>query len=249
MLRAIIIDDEPDSLEALAQDIKAFDLDVEVIAMCESGKDGLKAIKKHKPDVIFLDIQMPYMNGFEMLELIDDIAFEVVFVTAYNHYALEAFKISAAHFLLKPVDEEDLIKAVQQVEKRRNAQSHDFSREQLKVLIRNMQPEVPSKRFAIPTMNGYIFYPLENIIYCKANGNSTTVVANGKNFISGHPLKEFEIRLPEDLFCRIHNSHIVNMEHIEEYHKGKSGYVMMSNGKSLSVAEKRREHFVNRFKW
>lgn len=249
MLRAIIIDDEPDSIEALSHDIKSFGLQVDIVAKCESGKHGLKAIKKHQPDVIFLDVEMPYMSGFEMLELIDNINFEVIFVTAYDQYALEAFKMSAAHFLLKPVDEEDLVKAIEKVQKLRSTQHQEFSKKHLEVLLKNIQPEIHTKRFAVPTMNGYVFYPLEDILYCKANGNSTTVVAKGKNFVSGHPLKEFELRLPEKQFCRIHNSHIINMMHITSYHKGKSGYVTMSDGQSLNVAEKRRESFVRRFKW
>ena len=249
MLRAIIVDDEQKGIQSLCNDLEAFELDVEVLAKCTSAIEGLKAIQKYKPDVVFLDVEMPGTNGFEMLGLVDNIDFEVVFVTAFSSYAIQAFKVSATDFLLKPVDEEDLREAVKKVKNSRKTKGNRFTKEHLEILINNLKTELRNQRFAIPTMEGYAFHPLQGIIYCQAEGSATSVVTTGKKFISGHNLKKFEKRLPKALFERIHSGHIINMEHIEEYRKGKAAYVVMSDGKVLRVAEKRKEHFVNRFKW
>ncbi|HFB99184.1 MAG TPA: response regulator transcription factor [Phaeodactylibacter sp.] len=250
-LRAILIDDEPDSIKALENDIRFHELPVEVIAKCHSGREGIIAIKAHEPDVIFLDVDMPRMNGFGMLELLEDIDFEIIFVSGYNQYAHEAFKFSAVHYLSKPVDEDDLKEAVSRVQdliksKKNNGQRIDKTN--LDVLIKNIQTDT-KMRFAIPHMEGYVFYPIDEIIYCEANGNSTKVVTTSKNYISGHNLKKFEERLPNNIFCRIHQSFIINMHHVKKYNKGKGAHVILTNGDSLTISEGKKANFVNRFKW
>ncbi len=247
MLKAIIIDDELDSIEALTHDLKAFK-NINVVATCQSAKEGRKAIKAWEPDVVFLDISMPYENGFELLESIAPIDFEVIFVTAYDEHAVKAFKNSAVHYLLKPISEEELEEAVKRVEKRRQ-HLLGFSPEQLEILLENNASKTTNTRFAIPTMQGYAFCLLESILYCLADGNSTKIVTTGKNYVSGHNLKTFEERLPKAHFCRIHQSHIINMQHVIEYFKGKSAYVLMQDKKGLGVSEARKKPFENRFKW
>ena len=135
-LRAVIIDDEPDCVQSLARDLADYCKEVEVAAQCEGAKDGIRAINAHKPDVVFLDIDMPVINGFELLELLPDIHFEVVFTTAYDKYAVQAFKISAVDYLLKPVDPDELVKAVEKV---RNLRSKGSNRKQIDFLIQQLK--------------------------------------------------------------------------------------------------------------
>lgn len=250
-IRAILIDDEPDSIKALENDIQFHELAVEVVARCHSGREGIIAIKEHQPDVIFLDVDMPRMNGFGMLEIVDDINFEIIFVSGYNQYAHEAFKFSAVHYLSKPVDEDDLKEAIDRVHeiiKNKKTNGSTLDKAHINELIKNMQSN-SQVRFAIPHMEGYVFYPIDEIVYCEANGNSTKVVTTGKNYVSGHNLKKFEERLPSDVFCRIHQSFIINMHHVKKYNKGKSAHVILTDGTSLSISEGKKANFVNRFKW
>lgn len=253
-LRTILIDDKPDSLKSLENSIKANKLDLDIITTCLSGKEGLKAIQKLQPDLVFVEVEMPRMNGFGMLEILDEINFEVIFVSSNVQNAYEAFQFGAAQFLLRPIDVDDLKKAVGRVskiiynKKSKQETNNAIDKSEIDDLLKNMQKD-SQMRFAIPHIKGYVFYPISDIIYCQGDGNSTKVVTTSKNYISGHHLKKFEERLPKSLFCRIHQSHFVNMHHVQNYYKGKSAYVVMSNGDSLSISESKKSEFVNRFKW
>ncbi len=240
-LRAILIDDEPASNDNLERDIEAYDLDIEILAKCNSGKEGIDAIKKFTPDLIFLDAKMPRMDGFGMLELLEDIDFEIIFVSGFSEYAFEAFKFSALHYLLKPVDEDDLREAVERVQRKKdeNVTSKEDNMRQIKELIKNLQADT-DKRFAIPTMSGYDYCLLNDIIYLKAKGAATKIITINKTYVSGHNIGKFEDRLPKNIFRRIHNSHIVNINYVTRYIKGENAKVKMTNGHELKVSAKGR---------
>jgi len=168
-LRAIIIDDEPDCIQSLSRDLVEFCSNVEVVGLCEGAKEGIRSINVHKPDMVFLDIDMPLINGFELLELLPDIHFAVIFTTAYDKYALQAFKISAVDYLLKPIDPEELVKAVDKVQafhkQGTTSQQIDFLMQQLKDQENNA-----IHRIALPTSQGLDFIDLKDIQYCESDG-------------------------------------------------------------------------------
>ena len=249
MLRAIVIDNSKPQADMLFQDLQDIEMEVEVVSVCYSGIAGLRAIKKYQPDVVFLDAFMPELNGFELLELIDDKNFEVVFITGFEEAVIEAAKKGANHVLFKPVDQEDLTSLIERIKKLRSNPDKGLTQEQMEVLINNIGLDLKYSIFAIPTLKGYVFYPLNDLLYCIAGGNNTAVVVKGKEHISGYPLGEFEKRLPKKLFFRIHNGHIINMTQIKEYLKGNPSRVIMSNNKELKVAEGKKRSFEDRFRW
>ncbi len=177
MIRCILIDDEKNALEMMEWLLQTYCPEVEILAMCQSAEQGIASIKKHHPDVVFLDIEMPKMNGFDMLEQFDKLSFEVVFCTAYDQFAIKAFKYSALNYLLKPVDPEDLKATVKRISERKNL----VSRQQFELLLEGMRQ--PSKstpqRIALTTNDGLIFVPTADIIYCEAESNYTNVVLSG----------------------------------------------------------------------
>ncbi|NJL77283.1 MAG: response regulator [Saprospiraceae bacterium] len=167
MLKAVLIDDEPNCLRMLEWELQNACPNVQIAASCESGKEGLKAIQNYRPDLVFLDVDMPYMNGFEMLELLPNIDFEVVFTTAHDEYAVKAFKINALDYLLKPIDEDELKIAVEKAEdKKRNYRPHESK-------VSNDPRESAIRKVALPTFEGLVFVEVNQIIYCQSDNNYT----------------------------------------------------------------------------
>ena len=243
MLRAIIIDDERSSRNALRQKLINHCQEVEVIAECENGEEGIKSISEVKPDIIFLDVEMPRMNGFTMLQQLKQHNFEIIFITAYDHYAIKAIKFSALDYLVKPVEIADLKTAVEKVvEKRKNTTNNAA----LETLLHNlMNKEKEQYRIAIPSMDGLQFVATGNIIYLEANSNYTNFyLMNDKKITVAKTLKDFEELLPGSIFLRIHHSYIININCIEKYVKGEGGYVVMKNGVTLDVARRKKEEFL-----
>ena len=242
MLKAIIIDDEQDALNILLDEIKRHCSDIQVVDTCHSGIDGIKSIRKHKPDVIFLDIDMPGMNGFEMLEIIEPIDFGVIFTTAYNQYAIQALRISAIDYLLKPIDETQLTEAVQRlVEQQQTA--HD-NQQLYRTLLYNMNPENSHKKIAFSTQSSHEFIDSEDIIYCEADGSYTHVhlINKEKRTYSGL-LKNTHKRLENYHFFRIHHKYLVNLKHITEYLK-QDNSVKMTNDIILPVSRQRKDELL-----
>ncbi|MEM7105487.1 MAG: LytTR family DNA-binding domain-containing protein [Bacteroidota bacterium] len=239
MLKSILIDDEPKCLDSLRLDLQDHCPQVIIVAKCQSGKEGLKAIKKYKPDLVFLDIEMPWMNGFEMLELVDNIEFDVVFTTAYDQFAVKAFRMSAVDYLLKPIDAEDLQNAVQKVVEKNHPA---FSKQQLEVLVNNMSSQTPSQRVALPVKEGFDFILVKDILYCEADGSYTKVfLSNKKSMYIVRSLKEMEALVIDHPFCRIHHSYLINLNHTVKYIRGDGGYVIMVDGANLNVSRNRKE--------
>jgi two-component system LytT family response regulator len=238
MLKAIIIDDEPYCCEILAAMLEAESPQIQVLAICNNGEEGLNAIRKHNPDLVFLDVEMPKMNGFEMLEHLP-VNFHLIFTTAYDQYALKAIRFSALDYLLKPIDREDLKQAVQKAEEKLQIPMA----QQLEVLMQKIkQPLNPISKIALPTMEGLQMISIETIICCESDDNYTKLVLkNGKKLLVTRSLKEIEESLEQHSFLRVHRSYLVNLNEIEKYIKGEGGYLTMSDGYTVDVSKSRKE--------
>jgi two-component system, LytTR family, response regulator len=208
--------------------------------------DGMKAITNAKPDVVFLDVQLNESTGFDLLKQLNEIRFEVIFTTAFEKYAVQAFKFSAIDYLLKPVDPEDLIQAVKKLEQKLSKE--DMS-QKLDVLFHNLKNiSGVSKKISIPTISGLEFLDVSDIIRCQSDENYTNIFLREKTrrITVAKTLKEFEELLTEYNFFRVHNSHLINLAHIKSYHKGKGGSVFMADNSEIEVSTRRKEEFLKR---
>lgn len=246
MIKTIIIDDEMASREALAGLVRKYCPEIEVVAMADSVKTGIAAIEKHEPELIFLDVEMPFANGFDLLNSINNIDFEVIFTTAYDQYALKAIKFSALDYLLKPIDSEDLIEAVTKISKTKKRSSSVESG--IHTLIQNLKTDVDgNKKIALPTLEGLEFVKLQDIIRCSATGNYTEFyLINDNKFISSKTLKQFEDILEDYNFFRAHHSHLINLDHIKKYYKGDGGHVVMTDGSVVTISKRKKPEFLEK---
>jgi len=244
MLRSIIIDDEPQNASTLKNDINTHCVSVEVIAVCHSAKEGIIAIKKEKPDLVFLDIEMPWMNGFEMLEMLDDINFSIVFTTAHDQFAAKAFRLSAVDYLLKPIDANDLKAAVRKAQQRSEQQQGNIHIENL---LRNIKQPSAQQKIALPYKDGYEFVEVSHIIYCQAEGAYTKVFLDNKKYILvSKTLGDIEELLPSDIFQRIHHSTVVNLHYVTHFVRSDGGYVKLQTGEQLTVSKSKKESVMER---
>lgn len=239
MLRATIIDDEPYCCEILAAMLESDCPDINIVSICNNGTDGLAAIRQHSPDIVFLDVEMPKMNGFEMLEQLPQINFHLVFTTSYDQYALKAIRFSAIDYLLKPVDREELKNAIEKVRQRIPIPLP----QQLEILIQKIkQPSHPVNKIALPTMEGLQLIPIESIVSCESDDNYTNLkLKNGSKLLVTRSLKDIEETLEQHSFIRVHRSYLVNLNEIEKYIKGEGGYLVMSDGTAIDVARNKKE--------
>lgn len=244
MIRAIIVDDEVKSCQNLKVLLNDFCPNVEVVAFCESVNESVKAIKTYEPEMVFLDIQLRGESGFDLIEKVQPVNFEIVFVTAHSDYAIRAFKFSAIDYLLKPIDVDDLQNAVERVEKKRNFNSLG----RLSQLMANLKPSSSQQyKLAIPSGEGYIFIKISEIIYCEASSNYTTfVMTDGKKYLVTRTLKEYEELLDQEDFFRIHNSYLINLNAIKKYIRGEGGQVIMANDSVLDVSRRKKEFFLKK---
>jgi two-component system LytT family response regulator len=243
-MKAVIVDDEKDSRQILANYLLKYCPDVEVMGFGESVATGLEAIRKFQPDVVFLDIEMPYGNGFDLLAKAGDITFETVFVTAFDNYAIQALNQSAAYYLLKPIDIDELIKAVDKIRKERGSDNYV---QHAKVLLNNIGKGGPQK-IMLPTMEGFEIVNISTIIYCEAVDNFTRFhFETGQPLMICRTLKYFEDVLKEHRFMRIHRSHLINPDYVVRYSKGKGGSVTMKNDKELEVSPSKKEELLGLF--
>jgi two-component system, LytTR family, response regulator len=246
MIRCVLIDDESNSLEMMEWLLKTYCPQVQIEAMCNAAAKGIEAINKYKPDVVFLDIEMPHMNGFDMLEQFDKLSFDVVFCTAYDQFAIKAFKYSALNYLLKPVDPEDLKETIRRLEEKKTAPSM----EQVELLLANIkQASRPgTQRIALTTGDGMIFVPTQDILYCTAESNYTCVVlVGGKRILVSKVLKDIDETLSGPDFFRVHNSYLINLNHIKKYVRGEGGYIIMDDGANISISRSKRQEFMDQF--
>ena len=246
MIKAILIDDEINALEMMEWLIKTYCPKVTIAGMYKNADEGVRGIKEHRPDVVFLDIEMPHMNGFDMLEQFDELFFDVVFCTAYDQFALKAFRYSALNYLLKTVDPDDLVATVERVEKLRSVPT----REQFQLLMQNINAQEKSTppRIALSHNDGLIFVKTADILYCEAESNYTCVhLADGKKILVSRVLKELDEALSGADFFRVHGSFLVNLNHIKKFVRGDGGYLVMDNDVTISVSRSRRQEFMELF--
>ena len=243
MLKAIIVDDEPYCCETIATLLQD-NHEVEILSICHSAAEALIAIKKYPPDIVFLDVEMPKMNGFEMLEQISQVNFEIVFTTSYDQYALKAIRFSAIDYLLKPVDSDELQRAIQKVIHR----SQKPIAQQLEILMQKIhQPSTPINKIAMPTMEGLQMIPVDSIISCESDSNYTILfLKNNKKVIVSRTLKDIEELLEDHSFVRIHRCYLANLNEVEKYVKGEGGYLVMSDGTSIDVARNKKEGLLKK---
>lgn len=246
MLKALIVDDELKSRESLSVILRDFLDGVNVVGMCQNVSEAKSHIREHKPDVIFLDIQMQRETGFDLLMSLDHIDFEVIFTTAHSEYAIKAFKFSAIDYLLKPIDINDLTEAIKKVRQRRKS---DITL-RLEQLFHNLKPAQSQQyKIGLPTGDGLVFIKTEDILYCEADSNYTIIYTrDGSKYVVSRTLKEYDDLLSEHDFFRIHNSYLINLNCIKKYIRGEGGQVIMSNDATLDVSKRRKEPFLSRLR-
>jgi two-component system, LytTR family, response regulator len=243
MIKAVIVDDEPYSCESLVTLLERYCPSVKVADICYSGEDALIAIKEQQPQIVFLDIEMPKMNGFEMLERLPEINFDIIFTTSYDQYAIKAIRFSALDYLLKPVDREELQKAIQKVAQRQ----HNPLPQQLEILLQKINKPASIQKIALPTMEGLQMVAVDSIISCTSDSNYTIFLLKHKQkIIVSRTLKEIEEMLEEYSFLRVHNSYMVNLNEVNKYIKGEGGYLIMSDESTIDVSRSRKEMLIKK---
>ena len=244
MIKAFIIDDEPNCCKTLSILLERYCPEVAVTGTFTNGPDALQAITAISPDLVFLDVQMPKMNGFEMLEKLPAINFHLIFTTSYDQYALKAFRFSAIDYLLKPVDREELQSAVKKVVERNT----DTGAEQLRVMFQKLHhPSSTKNKIALPTMEGLQMIPVESIICCEADDNYTRLVLkDNKKLVVSCTLRVIEEMLEEHSFLRVHRSFLVNLNEVEKYVKADGGYVVMSDGEQIYISRNKKEELLKK---
>lgn len=239
MIRALIIDDEEQSRYTLADYLSKYCKKIELVGQGRSVAEGLEKIRTHKPDLIFLDVEMPDGTGFDLLENFKTPFFDVIFVTAFNHYAVKAFRFSALDYLLKPVDLEILKEAVNKIRESKKSKYLPRQLNLLKVSTNGFN------KIALPSGNGIIFVNIDEIIRCQSDRNySIFFLKNGDRIMVSKTLKEYEEILSSLRFYRIHHSHLINMSYVKKYVRGEGGSVIMEDGYEVEVARRRKEKFL-----
>lgn len=246
MIKAILLDDEVHCLDTLNILLADYCPDVEVLQSFLSVRKASEAIVALKPELVFLDIEMPVMNGFEWLEQFDQIPFAVIFTTSYDQYAIKAIRCSALDYLLKPVDPKELVTAVGKVQ----LQKAPPSIQQFQMLIAGLQNKKDGfEKIAVPTAEGFELIPADQVVRCEADDNYTHFYLLNKNKITAcRTLKEIELQLQDfSFFIRVHHSYLVNLNAITKYVRGEGGYLVMSDGGIVNVLRNRKEALLKRF--
>lgn len=246
MIKALIVDDEGNARETLKMLVEQHTSNVEIFGMADSAETAYKMINELQPDLVFLDVEMPKGNGFDLLEHFDKVNFQVIFTTAYGHYAIKAIKFSALDYLLKPIDIDELRMAIDKVREHIAEQRNESENESIKTLIENLN-NTSMRKIAIPDLEGITFVDIDDIIRCEADRNYTCIhLQNGRKLLSSKVLKEYEKLFTDYQFIRLHNSHIINLRHVKRYIKGEGGTVIMSDESSVDVSRRRKSEFLER---
>lgn len=246
MIKAVIIDDEKNALEVLEMQLHQFCKEVSVIATCNGGKEGVKAIKEMQPDLVFLDIEMPHINGFDVLDQTKNLNYKVIFTTAYDQFAIKAFKFSAIDYLLKPIDIVDLQNAVEKAQKESLNQNLE---DKIKLLVEQYYPQKNRQKVALPVGNMLEFFDVDEIIRVESDSNYSHIfLANQKKITLSKTLKDVEENIKGEPFFRVHQSHLINTNHVEKAVKGENAYVMMRDGTTITVSRNRKEEFFELFR-
>jgi two-component system, LytTR family, response regulator len=247
-MKAILVDDEPDGIRTLKKLLECNCPEVEVVATCFDAASAQRKLETIQPDVIFLDIQMPVKSGLDMLAELSIKNFEVIFVTAHDEYMLQALQFSAVDYLMKPVDEDRLVEAVQRVKKRLK---HEIVPANAETLLHNLNKAGSplEMRLCLPTQKGFTIVKLEEIVYCEAQRSYTLFrLVNNKIIMISKPLFDYDRLLTDTFFLRVHKSFLINLLHVKEYTRGEGGTVIMSNGMEIEVSRRKKEQFLVKVK-
>ena len=245
-LKAVIVEDEQASRETLRRYLEKYCPQVEVMGEGASVKEGIAQIMQHRPDIVFLDVEMPYGNAFDLLEQVGDVDFEAIFVTAYSHYAMKALNFSAVYYILKPIDIDELITAVERAGEARKSNTDGFK---TRILVENLQIQQNQQRkVVLPVLDGFEVVRVKDIIRCQGNGNFTDFhLTDGSKRVICRTLKFYDELLTDCDFMRVHRSHLVNLQYVTGYKKGKGGQLNMSDGSVVEVAPGRKADLLERF--
>lgn len=243
-MTTIIIDDEEHCRDVLHLLLARYCPELQVVAVCAGSEEGLKAIIRLQPQLVFLDVEMPGMNGFELLETLGRPNFSVIFTTAYDQYAIKAIRHSALDFLLKPVDKDELVEAVKKA-----VNQHHTSGPKTEALLQFLHQHMqPNERLALPTVDGLRMMPVREITYCESEGSYTRVFLqqHATPLLICRSLKEVEDALKDKGFFRVHNSYLINLSYMYKYIKGDGGEIIMTDGRSVPVSRHRKQEFLTR---
>lgn len=240
MFRAVIVDDESKARNALKNLLSRHCAHIEISAEADCVKAGVEQIKKHQPDVVFLDVQMPDGTGFDLLEQFEEINFKIIFASAYDKFAIQAFKFSAVDYLQKPVEAEELVLACSRIS---GDGKYIEINKKLEVLLSNRNS---FEKIALPTLEGIDFVKINEIIRCESDNNYTNIfLVGGQQILVSKTLKEYDEMLSPFNFFRIHKSSLINLGYLKKYRKGDGGTVVMEDGSELEVSRRRKEDFLN----
>lgn len=243
-IRAIIIDDEKKSILTLTKLLEKYSPEISIIGTAENVAEGVKTVNELQPELVFLDISMPDGDGFDVLQLVDFHDFEVIFITASDRFAIRAFELSALHYLLKPINYKELQDAVGRFIKLRKT---NMMHEQVNVLKQTLNNE--HQKIILPTAEGMHIIDLDDIIRCEADDNYTHfILQEEKKLIVSKTLSVFEKILSDLNFARVHNKHLINLKHIKQYIRGKSGYVIMNDNSNVNISENKKNEFLAKLK-
>jgi two-component system LytT family response regulator len=248
MIKTILVDDEPRGLSALKRLLELYCPDVRIIGEYSDTGTAIQQIQLLEPELVFLDIAMPDRNGFDLLNELSPVRFEIIFVTAHNDYTIQAFKYSAVDYLLKPVEEDLLIEAVRRAAQRITIKA---SANQIETFLYNLRKlQTPAEmKLCIPDMKGFRVIDLNEIIYCESESSYTIFhLQTGQPITASKSIMEYELLLEQNGFCRIHKSFLVNLRHIREYIRGEGGSVMLTNDKTIEVSRRKKEVFIAKMK-
>ena len=241
-LKTILIEDEARSREILRNYIAKYCPNIELVGEASGVAEGLSLIKSNELDLVFLDVEMPYGNAFDLLDKVENRTFETIFVTAYDHYAVEALNNQASYYLLKPISIDDLITAVEIVTDIKQKES------ELSEAVLSPKSSIVAGKITVPQQDGFEVLKTSDILFCKADDNYTEIHLQTGKLLASKTLKYFEEALKEFGFSRIHKSYVVNVNSIVKYKKGKGGSVVLENDKELQVAPSRKAALLNYFK-
>ena len=243
MIKAIIVDDEISAIRSLKWEIENFCNGIEVTDSFTNPLEAISAINYIKPDCVFLDIEMPEMDGFQLLEQLQFREFDLIITTAYDSYALKAFKESAIDYLLKPVDTDDLLKSVAKIKTNKNK---NVLAKELYKIIENMTPKSSFAKVSLPLSGKTIFIEPNEILYCKSDGNYTEIYfKNKKKEVLSKKLKDVELIINNPLFYRVHNSYLVNINHIREFIRNDGQYLVLENGLTIPVSRSKKNALLD----
>lgn len=242
-INSIIVDDEPGNIITLQELLKLYCPNITVTNTAPDAEKAFEVITADKPQLVFLDIEMPYGNAFDLLDKLVPVKFEIIFITAFNNYAVKAFKYAALDYILKPVNIQELKQAVAKAEQRLQEKTENI---RVKTLLNNLKLTGSSTpKLSLAADNDFHIEEMQHMLYLEASGSYTFVyMISGTKYTVSKSLKEFEELLPENLFCRVHHSFIINIAAIKKYSKGRGGSVEMLNGVTIDVSVRKKEQFL-----